>query len=130
MNRSHRHSHYPSPSPCALQAVRFAWNACDLDEDGYLDDAEFFIAHHLLWRWFLGAEFPNPLPAELAPKSKRELALFREIPFRIVHRVFISYRWDSPNAKGMAILVRDALKHLRYDYVFLDIDNLSGDVVS
>jgi hypothetical protein len=114
-----------------IEIVRYAWRLSDLDGDGFLDDAEFCIAAHLMWGWMLGLELPRTVPPSLVVPSKQVLALLREIPLRRVQRVFISYRWDTPNAKGMAVLVRDLLRDkLRYAHVFLDIDLLSGDIAS
>ena len=105
------------------------WHQCDVDGDGYLDDAEFSMAIHQLYSWMNGSALHTTIPQELVPTSKQNLALMREIPLRRVTRVFISYRWETPSAKQLALLVREVLlSQFQYSYVFLDIFDLSGNV--
>jgi hypothetical protein len=113
-----------------VHVVRYAFHLADIDGDCLLDDAEYLIAHHLLFCWAQGVKAPTTLPIELVPRGKRDVALVREIPMRSVKRIFISYRWQSGNAKGMAMLLRDTLMNqLKYSSVFLDIFDLTGSVV-
>ena len=112
-----------------MQLVRFVMHQSDLDSDGYLDDAEFSVAIHQIYSWMGGLTLRSILPTELVPKSKQALAIMRELPLRRVTRVFISYRWETPSAKQLALLVRDVLlTQMQYSYVFLDIFDLSGNV--
>ena len=107
--------------------MRFVWQQCDIDSDGYLDDAEFSVAIHQLYSWMSGLSLRPTLPSELVPKSKQAIAVVRELPLRRVTRVFISYRWEG--GSQLALLVRDALvSQLQYNHVFLDIFDLSGNV--
>ena len=110
--------------------VRYCFHLSDLDGDNFLDLAEYAIAHHLMLEWLKGHSMPAVVPPQIVPLSKQKVAVLREIPLRRVTRVFISYRWDTPNAKGWSVLVRDALLHLGYKFVFLDIDMLSGSAGS
>jgi hypothetical protein len=109
-----------------IEPVRYCFHLSDLDGDNFLDLAEYAIAHHLMLEWLKGHKMPSVVPSQIVPLSKQKVANLRELPLRRVKRVFISYRWDTPNAKGWSVLVRDALLHLDYEFVFLDIDMLSG----
>ena len=122
--------HFVAQAGLPIDIVRFVFHLSDIDNDGLLDDAEYLVAHHLLFCWMQGITVPHVLYSDMVPRSKRELLLTRELPFRSVKRVFISYRWQSPNAKGMAILLQDTLtQQLKYDFVFLDVLHLTGKVV-
>ena len=122
--------HFVAQAGLPIDIVRFVFHLADIDNDGLLDDAEYLVAHHLLFCWMQGITVPHVLYSDMVPRSKRELLLTRELPFRSVKRVFISYRWQSPNAKGMAILLQDTLtQQLKYDFVFLDVLHLTGKVV-
>jgi hypothetical protein len=110
--------------------IRYCFHLSDLDGDKFLDLAEYTIAHHLILEWLKGHTMPLVVPSQIVPLSKQTIAIQRELPLRRVTRVFISYRWETPNAKGWSVLVRNALLHLGYEFVFLDIDMLSGSAGS
>jgi hypothetical protein len=102
------------------------WRLADLDLDNRLDDAEFSIAMHMLCAWMRGVTVPPYLHADMIPPSKQVLSLRLERGVRRVRSVFISYRWDTPDAKMLAVWLQKELFALHYDAVFLDIKNLSS----
>lgn len=105
------------------------WRLSDLDHDNRLDDAEFTIGHHLLMGYLSGFDLPPYLPPEIVPPSKAALSLRLEKGLRTVRSVFISYRWDTPDAKTLALFVFQELKQLQYESVFLDIKRLGSQMI-
>jgi hypothetical protein len=106
------------------------WRMADVDCDDHLDDAEFYMAHHLVSGWMHGQPLPRLLPAELVPASKLLLASRIERGMRRVRKVFISYRWFTADARPMALWLYKELLALQYEAVFLDIKNLGSEVIA
>lgn len=114
---------------CPYSVAASVWRQADLDCDGHLDDAEFAVGHHLLVAWMQGHRLPPVLPSEIVPASKLALAMRVERGMRRVRKVFISYRWNTPDARPLALWLHKELLALSYESVFLDIKSLGSEML-
>ncbi|XP_074643122.1 epidermal growth factor receptor substrate 15-like 1 [Tubulanus polymorphus] len=62
-------------SKLPLDILGKIWDLSDIDKDGFLDDDEFSVAMHLVYRALEKEPVPPALPPELIPPSKRQKKL-------------------------------------------------------
>ena len=55
-----------------VSSLRKLWDLADIDNDGYLDTNEFFVACYLIEQCQQGNELPSRLPDNVVPPTKRK----------------------------------------------------------
>ena len=56
-------------SKLAMPILGQIWDLSDVDRDGFLDQYEFTVAMHLVFRALQGDKMPSELPEELSPEK-------------------------------------------------------------
>ncbi|KAJ7386596.1 hypothetical protein OS493_008744 [Desmophyllum pertusum] len=121
-------------SKLPIDVLGRVWELSDIDKDGMLDNDEFAVAMHLVYRALEGDPVPLSLHGKVIPPSKRKLKLSSSAP-------------SSPSPKGLtppsisssvlsvttpqeATWVVTSADKLRYDAMFKQADKDADGLVS